>query len=122
MKISFAQYRTFLKILVSILLVIDILYGLVLGSSTSLIRSVGHIAIIILLMINHRDIRFVVNLWALVLLILIPLIYPGIAAMYFLSDNVTAIDTRKLMIKLGWVLLGLGILVINNSKKIVYVE
>ena len=122
MKIKYSHYLLFFKILVSTLLVLDAVYGLVLGSVNSLIRCAGHVALIILLMIEHRDIKFVINLWAVVLLILLPMIYPGIAFMYLISDNSAAIDLNKLLVKFAWILLGLGIVLFNNSKKVVLTE
>ena len=110
-------YQIGLLIVAIVIFFWDLFYGILLGSSSSLIRSVGHLALIILLIIKHSEIKFSITLWAWVMLIILPAVYPGISGMFLLSGYTEGIDQNKLFKDLVWILIGIIILVLNRRYK-----
>lgn len=95
----------------------DLIYGLLLGSSTSLIRSTGHLAFLIVLIRKHSEIKFAISLWSWVMLIILPAIYPVIALLFIVSGNIAGVEMNKLTKDLIWIIIGSGILLLNHRNK-----
>ena len=110
-------YHIGLIIVAIVIFLWDLFYGILLGSSSSLMRSVGHLALIILLIMKHSETRFSITLWAWVMLIILPAVYPVISGLFLVSGYLEGIDINKLFKDLVWMFIGIVILVLNRRNK-----
>ena len=110
-------YFISLIVLVGILLAVDITYGILLGSFSSLLRATGHLALLIVLIVKHAEVKFSIALWAWVMLIILPAVYPIIAGLFLISGFMEGIEMNKLVREIVWIILGIFILLLNRNNK-----